>query len=365
MRRTADRLSDGREIIYFDERDGPPRAYPDPRGLAPVAPSSEIRYDPLLDEWVAIAGHRQTRTFLPPADQCPLCPSTAGPDDARSPRPTTTSSSSRTASRRSPRRPSRDEPPTAAASALVPRLPGLGRCEVVCFTSDHDAVVRQLPPERVRLVVDAWADRTAELSRLPDVEQVFCFENRGEEIGVTLHHPHGQIYGYPFVTPRSRRELESARRYRERTRRDLVRRRPRRRTRGRDARGGRGCALDGVRPRRGALAGRGAPVPAPPGARPPGPRRRRARRLRRASTSTCCAASTPCTTSRCRTWRAGTRPRCAPTVTSPACTCRSSRRGGRRPSSSTSPGSEAGMGVFVSDVLPEDVAARLRAAGPP
>ncbi len=54
-------------------------------------------------------------------------------------------------------------------------------------------------------MVDAWADRTAELSRLPHVEQVFCFENRGEEIGVTLHHPHGQIYAYPFVTPRSRR----------------------------------------------------------------------------------------------------------------------------------------------------------------
>jgi UDPglucose--hexose-1-phosphate uridylyltransferase len=59
----------------------------------------------------------------------------------------------------------------------------------------------------VRLIVDVWVDRTAELSAIPSVEQVFCFENRGVEIGVTLHHPHGQIYAYPFVTPHTRRML--------------------------------------------------------------------------------------------------------------------------------------------------------------
>jgi UDPglucose--hexose-1-phosphate uridylyltransferase len=73
----------------------------------------------------------------------------------------------------------------------------------------------------VRTVLDVWIDRTAELSGLPGVEQVFCFENRGEEIGVTLHHPHGQIYAYPFVTPRTRRMLESALRHREATGRNL------------------------------------------------------------------------------------------------------------------------------------------------
>jgi UDPglucose--hexose-1-phosphate uridylyltransferase len=62
--------------------------------------------------------------------------------------------------------------------------------------------------------MEAWADRTAELSTRDDIEQVFCFENRGEEIGVTLSHPHGQIYAYPFVTPRTRRMLRSAREHR-------------------------------------------------------------------------------------------------------------------------------------------------------
>jgi UDPglucose--hexose-1-phosphate uridylyltransferase len=91
----------------------------------------------------------------------------------------------------------------------------------VCFTSDHSSSFSQLSPARVRTVIEAWVDRTLALAALPHVEQVFCFENRGEEIGVTLAHPHGQIYGYPFVTPRSRQMLDSARRYRERTWRNL------------------------------------------------------------------------------------------------------------------------------------------------
>ncbi len=110
-----------------------------------------------------------------------------------------------------------DEPVPSDDGTVVTRRPGAGRCEVVCFTSDHDSSFSQLTPERVRTVVDVWADRTETLNALPFVEQVFCFENRGEEIGVTLDHPHGQIYAYPFVTPRTRRMLDSAHRHRDRT----------------------------------------------------------------------------------------------------------------------------------------------------
>ena len=73
----------------------------------------------------------------------------------------------------------------------------------------------------MRTVIEAWVDRTLTLSARPGVEQVFCFENRGQEIGVTLSHPHGQIYGYPFLTPRTGRMLDSARAYREGTSRNL------------------------------------------------------------------------------------------------------------------------------------------------
>jgi UDPglucose--hexose-1-phosphate uridylyltransferase len=103
----------------------------------------------------------------------------------------------------------------------VESRPGVGRCEVVCFTSDHDAAFATLKPAHARLVMDAWADRTAALAALPGVAQVFPFENRGAAIGVTLGHPHGQIYAYPYVTPRSRQMLGNASRHFERTGQNL------------------------------------------------------------------------------------------------------------------------------------------------
>src|SRR5205807_10626943 len=96
----------------------------------------------------------------------------------------------------------------------VPPLRGpLGRCEVVCFTSDHDSSFARLTLRRVRTVFEAWVDRTQVLSALPQTRQVYCFESRGEEIGVTLHHPHGQIYAFPFVAPRLERMVAQARLY--------------------------------------------------------------------------------------------------------------------------------------------------------
>jgi UDPglucose--hexose-1-phosphate uridylyltransferase len=99
--------------------------------------------------------------------------------------------------------------------------PGAGRCEVVCFSSDHGSSFSQLPLEQVETVIDAWADRTEALNAIDSIDYVFCFENRGEEIGVTLSHPHGQIYGYPFVPPRFYRTAEAFERHRERTGRCL------------------------------------------------------------------------------------------------------------------------------------------------
>jgi UDPglucose--hexose-1-phosphate uridylyltransferase len=220
VKKTVGRLADGREIIYFDERDDAVRVLADSRDLPTTATMPEIRYDPLMNEWVAIAGHRQARTFLPPADECPLCPSRDGlKSEIPSPDYDVVVFENRFPSFST--RASDLAQVTDVYETLHPRHPGVGRCEVVCFTSDHSLSFAQLSPERVRLVVDAWADRTLELSQLDAVEQVFPFENRGEEIGVTLHHPHGQIYAYPFVTPRTRRMLDSARQYHERVRRAL------------------------------------------------------------------------------------------------------------------------------------------------
>ncbi len=201
--KSSARLADGREIVYFDEAPGLGRALaPDTRDLPPMppgpplptgTPESGIRWDPLAGEWVVIAAARQDRTFLPPADQCPLDPSRPG-------RPTEIPADSYDVVVFENRFPSLREP--------------LGRCEVVCFTADHDSSFAQLTPRRVRTVFEAWVDRTEALSALPGTRQVYCFENRGEEIGVTLHHPHGQIYAFPFVTPRTEQMVAQARRYR-------------------------------------------------------------------------------------------------------------------------------------------------------
>ncbi|MFC9271415.1 galactose-1-phosphate uridylyltransferase [Streptomyces zhihengii] len=189
MKKTSTRLADGRELVYYDSRDDAVRDAADRRPLDAVSTASEIRHDALLGDSVAVASHRQGRTYHPPADECPLCPSRDG---------------------------RLSEIPDTDYDVVVfeNRFPSLagerGRCEVVCFTSDHDASFADLSEEQAGLVLAAWTDRTAELAAVPGVEQVFCFENRGAEIGVTLQHPHGQIYGYPFTTPRTALMLRSA-----------------------------------------------------------------------------------------------------------------------------------------------------------
>ena len=217
--RTSRRLADGREILYFD-REPTPRDAVDTRDLPAVSNRSQLRYDALLGEWVAIASHRQTRTFLPPADECPL--------DASSPgRPTEIPESEYQVVVFENRFPSlatgveRDVPPTAPGAPLAELRPGYGRAEVVCFTDVHDRVFADLGSERARLVVDVWADRTEALSALEGIEYVFPFENHGEEIGVTLSHPHGQIYAYPYLPPRVERIQASIRRHSEATGGDL------------------------------------------------------------------------------------------------------------------------------------------------
>ncbi|WP_204017459.1 galactose-1-phosphate uridylyltransferase [Sphaerimonospora thailandensis] len=222
MKRTITHLTDGRELIYYDRRDDVDHSAADARDLPPRSPASEMRYDPLLDEWVAIAGHRQTRTHLPSAKECPLCPARPG-SEIPSPYEVAVfenrfpsfsfNPGDRDLDRHGHVGGHGDVGEHGDVGGLSEIRPGIGRCEVVCFTADHDASFASLTDDQVGLVMETWADRTAELSALPGVEQVFCFENRGAEIGITLPHPHGQIYAYPYVTPRTRRMLDTAARH--------------------------------------------------------------------------------------------------------------------------------------------------------
>ena len=234
VRRTTTTLADGRELIYFDDSEpylsgAQSREVVDERPLNGRPTAGTMRLDALTGEWVSIADHRQNRTFLPPTDECPLCPSGGGtmpseipaheydvvvfenrfPSFASGPTAAGTGATGTSAAGSSAA--------GLSGSSLLAQAPALGRCEVVCFTSDHDASFSSLSPARARTVVDVWADRTRELSAIDAVEHVFCFENRGEEIGVTLHHPHGQIYAYPFVPARTESLLRAATEHHQRT----------------------------------------------------------------------------------------------------------------------------------------------------
>lgn len=175
---------------------------------------SELRWNPLLGEWVATATHRQERTFLPPADFCPLCPTAPGGF------PTEVPESTYDIVVFENRFPSlRSDPPAPAVegSELYPVRPAEGVCEVVVYTPHHSSTLATEPVEQIYKLVQVWTDRFRALDALPFVDYVFIFENKGEAIGVTLHHPHGQIYAYPFIPPRILTELQQSRAHFEKT----------------------------------------------------------------------------------------------------------------------------------------------------
>jgi UDPglucose--hexose-1-phosphate uridylyltransferase len=212
-------LADGRPILYFDDvaTPGPAHEAADTRVLPEPPHAGELRYDVLTGEWVTIAGHRMNRTFLPSAADCPL-------DPTRDPaRPTEVPDSSYDVAVFANRFPSfapltvGPAPDAAPPPFGPPDAPAYGHCDVVVFSSDHDAAVADLPAARMRTIVEAWAQRTAAHSADPRIAEVFVFENSGQEIGVTLTHPHGQVYAYSVVPPRTAQLIEQARRHRQAT----------------------------------------------------------------------------------------------------------------------------------------------------
>jgi UDPglucose--hexose-1-phosphate uridylyltransferase len=192
---------DGRELTLYSRRPiaADIRAT-SPPGESPRA-NSHLRWHPLRGEWVAYAAHRQDRTFLPGAAENPLAPTT---DPSR---PTELPDGDYDVAVFTNRFPTLELDAHDPPDEIVPTRPGKGRCEVVVYSRDPHTSLGALPLDHVELLLEVWADRTAVLGALPEVRYVFPFENRGEEVGVTLNHPHGQIYAYPFVPPIPAREL--------------------------------------------------------------------------------------------------------------------------------------------------------------
>lgn len=248
IRITGTELSDGRQFFYLD--DTPEyvsgekvRELKDPRDLAnrfepgvdgegnpiPVQ-APQMRRDPLTGDWIPMATARMNR----PITAGPGATATGNPLAARNPgdpyqdgEVPDTDYDVVVFENRFPsmnRIPGvKDETVYVDGNPLWPQRPAVGRCEVVCFDPKEDSLPADLPVSRLRTVVEAWAFRTAEISAMEGIEQIFPFENHGQEIGVSLAHPHGQIYCFPFVAPRLEQELQHTEAYRSRTGGNLLR----------------------------------------------------------------------------------------------------------------------------------------------
>lgn len=150
------------------------------------------RWHPLRQEWVIYASHRQNRTFLPPKNYSPLNPS----DDENFPTELPTGNYEVAVFENL--FPSMTQNPSVKGNH---EIPSDGTCEVIVFTQDSDSSLGNLSIPHINLVLEVMAERTKEIQKNLNIKYVMPFENRGVEMGVTLHHPHGQIYAYPFTPP--------------------------------------------------------------------------------------------------------------------------------------------------------------------
>lgn len=186
---------DGRKLTLYSR-------YPIAEELQAPSPSNEpiqanphLRWHPLRGEWIAYASHRQGRTFLPPAEYNPLAP-TKDPQF-----PTEIPQGRYDIAVFDNRFPSMTLLAKDSPASIVETLPANGVCEVVVFTQDANASLGSLELSHLELLLQVWGDRTRVIGENPQIQYVLPFENRGVEMGVTLNHPHGQIYAYPFVPP--------------------------------------------------------------------------------------------------------------------------------------------------------------------
>ncbi len=202
---------DGRHLTLYSRQPitsvaAAPSPFPEPQRANP-----HLRWHPLRGEWVTYAPYRQDRTFLPPPEYNPLA---ATLDPAF---PTELPGGDFDVAVFDNRFPALAPDARDPPALMVPTAAAAGHCEVVVFTQDAQASLGALALDHIELLLQVWAARTARLAARGQVAYVLPFENRGAEVGVTLHHPHGQIYAYPFVPPVPQRMLGQERAFYEET----------------------------------------------------------------------------------------------------------------------------------------------------
>ncbi|MEY4711327.1 MAG: hypothetical protein RIS88_777, partial [Pseudomonadota bacterium] len=207
MHRLALTKPDGRRLTLYSRRPIDPGLQAPSPFAEPLGAWPHLRWHPLRGEWVTYAAYRQGRTYLPPPQYNPLAPM-ADPHH-----PTEVPAGDWDIAVFDNRFPSLAEPPADAPPApasIVPTQAAYGHCEVVVFTQDPASSLGALALDHLVLLLQVWGERTRELGAREHVRYVLPFENRGAEVGVTLHHPHGQVYAYPVVPPVPARMREVA-----------------------------------------------------------------------------------------------------------------------------------------------------------
>lgn len=180
---------------------------------------SELRWNPLYGEWTVTATHRQDRTFFPPPGYCPLDPTEPGGFPTEIAEPTYDIV---VFENKFPSLQITPPEPAVEGNELYPVRPAQGVCEVVVYTPEHNSSLAQQPASQIYKLMQVWQDRFRDLGDHDFVKYVFIFENKGEAVGVTLPHPHGQIYAYPFVPPRLERKVRQCLEHKEKTGVNLI-----------------------------------------------------------------------------------------------------------------------------------------------
>ena len=167
------------------------------------APTPHMRWNPSRQEWVTYSATRKVRTSFPPEEYCPLCPGAElnFPTEIPFKNFEIAIFPNRWASFNTNNR--------QMSIEGIDAQPSNGECEVVVYSSNHKDTIAQMSLDRVELLFNAWSDRYINLMKRDDIKYVMPFENRGIECGVTLHHPHGQIYAYPIIPPVIQKEIEA------------------------------------------------------------------------------------------------------------------------------------------------------------
>lgn len=168
---------------------------------------AELRFNPFKNDWVMVASARQNRPQMP-KDWCPFCPGSGRVPDEFDVLKYDNDFPAL----------SIDPPqPDDVANDFFKADKSYGKCEVILYSPEHNTTLPELSIEHVRKLVDLWCERFEALSKYEKSKYIMIFENRGEVVGVTMPHPHGQVYAYPFMPKKVEMKFDSAKKYRVET----------------------------------------------------------------------------------------------------------------------------------------------------